>query len=67
MSPKPKTREPSFVPERCRTVNGAKGYGAFQASRDLDCQYKIAFLLAGLPRTKALSAKSISVMRFDPA
>lgn len=27
-------------------VNGAKGYAALQLSRDLDCQYKTAFVLA---------------------
>lgn len=27
-------------------VNGAKGYSALQLSRDLDCQYKTAFVLA---------------------
>ena len=27
-------------------VNGAKGHSALQLSRDLDCQYKTAFVLA---------------------
>jgi transposase-like protein len=27
-------------------VNGVKGHGALQLSRDLDCQYKTAFVLA---------------------
>jgi hypothetical protein len=27
-------------------VNGVKGYSALQLSRDLDCQYKSAFVLA---------------------
>lgn len=30
----------------CIIVNGAKGISAVQLSRDLDCQYKTAFVLA---------------------
>jgi transposase-like protein len=37
-------------------VNGAKGYAALQLSRDLDCQYKTAFVLAHKLR-EALAAE----------
>jgi len=37
-------------------VNGAKGYAALQLSRDLDCQYKTAFVLAHKIR-EALAAE----------
>lgn len=37
-------------------VNGAKGYAALQLSRDLDCQYKTAFVLAHKIR-EALTAE----------
>lgn len=37
-------------------VNGAKGYAALQLSRDLDCQYKTAFVLAHKLR-EAISAE----------
>jgi len=30
-------------------VNGAKGHSALELSRDLDCQYKTAFVLAQDP------------------
>jgi transposase-like protein len=35
-------------------VNGAKGHSALQLSRDLDCQYKTAFVLTHMP-TRARS------------
>jgi transposase-like protein len=38
-------------------VNGAKGHSALQLSRDLDCQYKTAFVLAHKLR-EALSAEA---------
>jgi transposase-like protein len=38
-------------------VNGAKGHSALQLSRDLDCQYKTAFVLAHKLR-EALAAES---------
>ena len=38
-------------------VNGAKGYSALQLSRDLDCQYKTAFVLAHKIR-EALGAEN---------
>ena len=45
-------------------VNGAKGYAALQLSRDLDCQYKSAFVMAqksakplAQPSPKALPSK----------
>jgi hypothetical protein len=48
-------------------VNGAKGHSALQLSRDLDCQYKTAFVLAQSAkhlltkrRTKPFLAKSRS-------
>jgi transposase-like protein len=40
-------------------VNGAKGYAALQLSRDLDCQYKTAFVLAHKIR-EALAAEQMS-------
>jgi transposase-like protein len=43
-------------------VNGAKGYSALQLSRDLDVQYKTAFVLAHKIR-EALCAKRVSVWR----
>jgi transposase-like protein len=43
-------------------VNGAKGHSALQLSRDLDCQYKTAFVMAHKLREAigAQSAKSVS-------
>src|SRR6185369_15632642 len=38
-------------------VNGAKGHSALQLSRDLDCQYKTAFVLAHKLR-EAMAAES---------
>src|SRR3979490_2691759 len=37
-------------------VNGAKGHSALQLSRDLDCQYKTAFVLAHKLREAIVSA-----------
>src|ERR1700744_1827308 len=43
-------------------VNGAKGHSALQLSRDLDCQYKTAFVLAHkLREAVAADAKSRTV------
>jgi len=43
-------------------VNGAKGHSALQLSRDLDCQYKTAFVLAHkLREVVAAEAKGRSV------
>lgn len=39
-------------------VNGAKGHAALQLSRDLDCQYKTAFVLAHKMR-EAIGAESV--------
>lgn len=41
-------------------VNGAKGHSALQLSRDLDCQYKTAFVLAHKIR-EAIAAEQTSV------
>lgn len=44
-------------------VNGAKGHSALQLSRDLDCQYKTAFVLAHKmrqPMTAADKGKKVS-------
>jgi len=41
-------------------VNGAKGYSALQLSRDLDCQYKTAFVLAHKLR-EAIAAEQSDV------
>src|ERR1700761_2873962 len=42
-------------------VNGAKGHSALQLSRDLDCQYKTAFVLAHKIR-EALAAADASTV-----
>ena len=42
-------------------VNGAKGYSALQMSRDLDCQYKTAFVLLHKLR-EAMNADQASLM-----
>ena len=42
-------------------VNGAKGYPALQLSRDLDCQYKTAFVLAHKLR-EALAAETADMV-----
>src|SRR3984893_18675708 len=39
-------------------VNGAKGHSALQLSRDLDCQYKTAFVLAHKIREALANTKS---------
>ena len=39
-------------------VNGAKGHSALQLSRDLDCQYKTAFVLAHKIREAMASEKA---------
>lgn len=41
-------------------VNGAKGYSALQLSRDLDCQYKTAFVLAHKIREAVASEQKAS-------
>jgi len=41
-------------------VNGAKGHSALQLSRDLDCQYKTAFVLAHKIR-EAIAAEQTSI------
>lgn len=43
-------------------VNGAKGYSALQLSRDLDCQYKTAFVLAHKIREAVASEQKASVL-----
>lgn len=56
----------------CLFVNGAKGMSAVQFSRDLDAQYKTAFVLAhklrealsAETRTKPLKARSKSTVHF---
>src|SRR5690606_8300062 len=45
----------------CLFVNGSKGMSAVQFSRDLDCQYKTAFVLAHKLR-EALAAETASEM-----
>ncbi|CAN5697852.1 IS1595 family transposase [soil metagenome] len=42
-------------------VNGAKGHSALQLSRDLDCQYKTAFVLAHKIREAMSSAPATSL------
>lgn len=42
-------------------VNGAKGHSALQLSRDLDCQYKTAFVLLHKLR-EALTAQQVAVL-----
>ncbi len=44
-------------------VNGAKGHSALQLSRDLDCQYKTAFVLAHKLR-EAVAAENDEQERF---
>lgn len=43
-------------------VNGAKGYAALQLSRDLDCQYKTAFVLAHKIREALAAEQAASVI-----
>lgn len=43
-------------------VNGAKGYSALQLSRDLDCQYKTAFVLAHKIRESLVAGKKDSTV-----
>ena len=45
----------------CIFVNGAKGISALQLSRDLDCQYKTAFVLSHKLR-EAMTAETASVI-----
>jgi transposase-like protein len=44
-------------------TNGAKGYSALQLSRDLDCQYKTAFVMAH--KLREAMAKSRDVSKLD--
>jgi transposase-like protein len=43
-------------------VNGAKGYAALQLSRDLDCQYKTAFVLSHKIREALAAEQATSVL-----
>ncbi len=42
----------------CIFVNGAKGISALQLSRDLDCQYKTAFVSVATSCAKRLQPRS---------
>lgn len=48
-------------------VNGAKGYAALQLSRDLDCQYKTAFVLAHKIREAIVAEQAQSVIDTEAA
>lgn len=48
-------------------VNGAKGYAALQLSRDLDCQYKTAFVLAHKIREALVAEQAQSVIDSEAA
>ena len=46
-------------------VNGAKGHSALQLSRDLDCQYKTAFVLSHKIREALAAEQSASTLEGD--
>lgn len=48
-------------------VNGAKGYAALQLSRDLDCQYKTAFVLAHKIREAVGATQALSEINGEAA
>ncbi len=48
-------------------VNGAKGHSALQLSRDLDCQYKTAFVLAHKLREALAAEQAASVISGEAA
>lgn len=48
-------------------VNGAKGYAALQLSRDLDCQYKTAFVLAHKIREAVGAVQALSEINGEAA
>ena len=49
----------------CLIVNGAKGISMVQMSRDLDCQYKTAFVLAHKIREAMASARPSKPLEGD--